>query len=201
MNRQALARPSIVMLPLLCLALALILALGKTPDVEASTAGPIAPGQTAPVTAAPNMLSASAVAPVATPASTSAPAPDATPKATPTTTPAITTVSLAIDFGNGFEMHYTALPHTPKMTAFDVLQRAGEHAHPLTFKHTGSGTTAFISQIGDTTNQKGPESFYWQYRVNGQYAKKGAGAYEISPGDQVRWFYGKYEAAKEPATP
>lgn len=189
MNRQALARPSIVMLPLLCLALALILALGKTPDVEASTAGPIAPA------------AASAVAPDATPASTSAPAPDATPKATPAATPAITTVSLAIDFGNGFEMHYTALPHTPKMTVFDALQRASEHAHPLVFKHTGSGTTAFISQIGDTTNQKGPESFYWQYRVNGQYAKKGAGAFEIAPGDQVRWFYGKYEAAKEPVTP
>lgn len=170
-----------VMLPLLCVVLALILALGKTPDVEASTA--------------------ESDAPVAAAASSAAP--EATPKATPATstatTTATTTVSLDVDFGNGFEMHYTALPHTPKMTAFDVLQRASEHAHPLAFKHTGSGSTAFITQIGDPPkpNQKGPEAFYWQYRVNGQYAKKGAGAYELAPGDQVRWFYGKYQPAKE----
>lgn len=172
---QELSRRSIVVLPLLCVALALVLALGKTPGVEASTS-----------------LSGE---PVPSAKSAPAPAPSPDPAAAPAPVPASTTVSLAIDFGDGFEMHYTALPHTPEMTVFDVLQQAAKHAHPLEFKHSGSGSAAFISQFADKANQKGPEAFYWQFRVNGQYAKKGAGAYEVAPGDQVRWFYAKYERA------
>ena len=47
------------------------------------------------------------------------------------------------------------------------------------------GLGSLVDQIGEKKNGDGGK--YWQYWVNGDYAKVGADAYGINPGDSILW--------------
>ncbi len=101
------------------------------------------------------------------------------------------TVSLTIDFGDGFQMRYTRLKWRPSMTVLDVLHAAKNHAHPLAFKFRGRGATAFVTAIEDVENggAKGPN---WIFRVDGKLGDRSCGAYPVQAGQKVLWSLEKY---------
>lgn len=177
------SRRSLIVLPLVCLVLALVLALGDAPSVSASDAPGVTPDTAASPAAAPTEAQAVAGS-------------RGEPEA-----PASTTVRLQIDFGDGYEVQYSGLAFTKGLSAFGVLESAAAHAHPLAFKHKGSGSTAFVSEIGGIANGRGTDGLYWQFRVNGEYGQHGAGSVPLKAGDTVRWFYGKYDPKGGQAQP
>lgn len=118
------------------------------------------------------------------------PAPAAEPLATPV-------VSLTIDFGDGFQKIYSALPHKPEMTVLDALKAAAAHRHALAFKHTGSGATAMLRSIDGLANEGGAgEGRNWQLWVNDAYATRGMGALILAPGDRVLWRFDIFRPAE-----
>ena len=57
---------------------------------------------------------------------------------------------------------------------------------------TGSGTTAFVQQIGD---QATGSSEGWTYTIDGQRANRGIGSTTLTPPATVKWNYGAYSDA------
>ena len=56
-----------------------------------------------------------------------------------------------------------------------------------------SGSSSYITGIGDLREKDyGPLSG-WMYKVNGTSPQKGAGSYKLSNSDQVLWYYVNYE--------
>ena len=56
-----------------------------------------------------------------------------------------------------------------------------------------SGSSSYITGIGDLYEKDyGPLSG-WMYKVNGTSPQKGAGSYKLSNNDQVLWYYVNYE--------
>ena len=81
---------------------------------------------------------------------------------------------------------------TSGLTVFDLLNRAADAGDGgLEIRSRGAGETAFVEAIGGVVNE-GADGDNWIYVVNEQLADKGAGVYELSPGDQVLWKYGDY---------
>jgi hypothetical protein len=54
----------------------------------------------------------------------------------------------------------------------------------------GSGSMTFVAGIGEFETAGGEG---WSYRVNGQWADRSAGVYQVSPGDQIEWTFGNFE--------
>ncbi len=98
-------------------------------------------------------------------------------------------IRIVIDYGDGVEKHFTALPWKEGMTVFDAMQAAKSHPRGVTFRHRGSGATAFLLQIDDKENQ-GREG-NWVYRVNDKLAERSFGAQELKAGDAVLWKFEK----------
>lgn len=114
-------------------------------------------------------------------------------------TPAVGTLRLCIDFGDGFEKHFTALPASQGMTVADALNSARAHPRGIAFESTGSGSTLFIKSIDGQKNQSGASGNYWQFSINGVYGKRSAGIAPAAPGDTIRWTFGPYDASsREP---
>jgi len=101
------------------------------------------------------------------------------------------TVRLVIAYGDGAELHFTALPWKAEMTVLDALEAAKRHPHGITFTQRGRGTTAMITQIGNLANQGNGKN--WLYSVNDKTAEVGAGAYELADGDRILWEFKEYE--------
>jgi Domain of unknown function (DUF4430) len=101
------------------------------------------------------------------------------------------TVSLAVDFGDGAEVRFKALPWRDGMTVLDALAAAEKHPHGITFAKRGSGAMALITQIDDLKNQGNGKN--WLYSVNGKTATVGAGAYKLKSGDAILWEFKVYE--------
>lgn len=55
----------------------------------------------------------------------------------------------------------------------------------------GTGTTAFVNQIGD---QATSASEGWTFRVDGEFAHQGIGTTELEPPTTIRWTFGDFEA-------
>src|SRR6185369_3043138 len=92
------------------------------------------------------------------------------------------TVRLVIDYGDGVEVHFTALPWTEEMTALDALTAAQKHPRGITFSHRGSGRSAMITAIGNQKNEGGGEkSRNWLFYVNDKPAEVSAGVYKLKP--------------------
>lgn len=98
-------------------------------------------------------------------------------------------IRIVIDYGDGVEKHFTALTWKEGMTVLDAMQAAKSHPRGVTFKHRGSGATAFLLQIDDKENQ-GREG-NWVYRVNDKLAERSFGAQELKAGDAVLWKFEK----------
>ncbi len=101
------------------------------------------------------------------------------------------TVQLVVDFGDGAEVRLTALAHRAGMTALDATVAASAHPHGVKFKLRGTGSTAFVTQIGDLKNEGGgAKSRNWTYSVDGEPADVGVGAFELKPGNIILWKFG-----------
>lgn len=99
-------------------------------------------------------------------------------------------VALTIDYGDGVQKSFAALPWKEKQTVLDVLQAAEKHPRGIKFKHRGSGATVLVTAIDDLANQGGGKS--WLYEVNGKLADRSCGVFEVQPGDKLLWKFGDY---------
>jgi hypothetical protein len=99
-------------------------------------------------------------------------------------------VRLVVDYGDGAQLHWTALPWREGMTVLDALATAAKHPHGITFETRGSGASTLVTRIGDLKNEGNGRN--WLYSVNGKLANVGAGAYKLSAGDAVLWEFKVY---------
>src|SRR5262245_2014877 len=98
------------------------------------------------------------------------------------------TVRLVIDYGDGVTKTITDLPWSKGQTVLDVMNAAKNHPHGITFNASGSGASAFLTQIDDVANQGGGAGKKnWQFWVNAAYADRSFGAYEVQASDVVFW--------------
>jgi len=76
-----------------------------------------------------------------------------------------------------------------EMTVFDALDR---FSPSLNVESTGQGESLFVKSIGGQPNL-GASGDNWIYRVNGKLGDRSCGLYQVSPGDEIVWSFGKYE--------
>ncbi|MDA8745758.1 DUF4430 domain-containing protein [Rubripirellula amarantea] len=83
---------------------------------------------------------------------------------------------------------------TQKVVVEDVLEGTTLEAvmrnvEEIEIDISGSGTTAFVNQIGDvaTGSTEG-----WTYKVDGKHVNVGIGSFELTPPTTVSWSYGEY---------
>src|SRR5262249_30588688 len=105
----------------------------------------------------------------------------------------IPTVELVIDFGDGARMVF-AIEWRRVMTPLMALERASARSHGVDFVFTGSGSSAFVTEIDGLANDmNGQVVQSWMYSVNGHMPRVGCGEYELKPSDIVRWEYAIYD--------
>src|SRR5437588_4130210 len=77
------------------------------------------------------------------------------------------TVRLVIDYGDGVIKTITDLPWSKGQTVLDVMNAAKARPHGIAFRASGSGGSAFLTQIDDVANQGGGAGKRnWQLWVN-----------------------------------
>ena len=96
------------------------------------------------------------------------------------------TVRLVIDYGDGVIKTVTSLPWTKGSTVLDVMNTAKSRPHGISFNYTGSGASAFLTQIDDIANEGGGKK-NWQLWVNTSYADKSFAVHDVQPLDVVFW--------------
>ena len=99
-------------------------------------------------------------------------------------------VQLTIDYGDGVQKIFVALPWKEKLTVFAALQAAVQHPRGIKVQHTGSGETTFVTAIDDRSNE-GQGGSNWRYTVNDQPVPVSAGVAELKAGDTVVWKFEK----------
>ncbi len=104
------------------------------------------------------------------------------------------TVALTVDFGDGFQKQFSALPWYQGMTVLALLERAAEQRRRIVFATRGSGPQTLLVSIDGVENQGGgTRARNWLYSVNGRRAKLGCGARRLAAGDTVLWSFTTYE--------
>jgi hypothetical protein len=106
--------------------------------------------------------------------------------------PIAKTVSLAIDYGDGSQKQFAAIPWKEGQTVFDALQLAAKRRSGLDIAHRGAGATAFVLAFDGVKNEGG-NGKNWRYQVNGKLADRSCAVRELMPGDAVLW---KFEAGQ-----
>jgi hypothetical protein len=103
------------------------------------------------------------------------------------------TVRLVVDYGDGAELHLTAIPWRAEMTVLDALTAVQAHPHGVKFSARGSGRSSLVTKIGDVANEGGGESSRnWMYYVNDKPGDVGAGVRQLKPSDIVLWKFEVY---------
>ena len=103
-------------------------------------------------------------------------------------------VKLIIDYNDGVEKHFTAIPWKEGMTVLDAMRHAKRGSHGIDFKFTGSNDTAFLTQIDDLKNEGGgEEKKNWILRVNKKLATESFGVLELKSKDVVRWKFEEFK--------
>lgn len=94
------------------------------------------------------------------------------------------TVTVVIEIG-GQEILREVEQVQPGTTIADVMSRIEEPA----IKIIGSGSMAFVDSIGELGTTAG---LGWTFRVNGEWADRGVGAYALEPPAEIRWSHGTF---------
>lgn len=103
-------------------------------------------------------------------------------------------VRLHIDFGDGVQKHFTALPWQNGMTVADVLDLAAGHPRGVRYAVDGSGESALLASIDGLQNQgAGSTARNWIYYVNGVRADRSFAVCPVKPFDTVLWTFVAYE--------
>jgi len=93
-------------------------------------------------------------------------------------------VDLAIDYGNGDEQSFSGQVVRQGDTVLDLLETLERQNGIAIEKRNFPGLGVFIEAIHGVHNTN---NSYWQFWVNGEYSKVGAGQYELKDGDKVLW--------------
>jgi len=97
-------------------------------------------------------------------------------------------VRVTIDFGDGFQRVYSSLACPEGKTVFAVMEDMKVHPHPTTFTYSGSGETAFLTEVEGVKNEgTGPDKKNWLCWVNGKFGDESFGVHPLMPGDEVLW--------------
>ncbi len=95
------------------------------------------------------------------------------------------TVRLTIDYGDGVQKVFTALPWKAELTVLGALEAAAGHPRGIKFKNRGSGASAFVTAIDGVENEGRGKN--WTYLVNEKRANKSAGVFTLDAGDSIVW--------------
>lgn len=111
--------------------------------------------------------------------------------------PETKTVRLAIDYGDGVQKVFAAVPWSAGQNVLDVLAWADKHPRGIDLQVSGSGASAFVRSIDGLANEGGGASAKnWLYWQNGKLAQTGAGAREVGAGDELQWKFGVYKPSE-----
>ena len=105
--------------------------------------------------------------------------------------PQLQTVTLRIDYGDGFEKVYGSIEWRDGLTISDMMQHASQHAHPTKFQTRGKDATAFLSSIDGIENQ-GFRKKSWVFYVNGELGSASYAIARLVASDSVLWRYQKF---------
>ncbi len=97
-------------------------------------------------------------------------------------------VSLTIDFGDGRRTEYEPIAWRDGITVYDVTSET--QRYDLKLKTLGTGESAFLANLDGIENE-GADGRNWTYSVNGKTGDRSFGVFELEPGDQVLWTFGK----------
>jgi hypothetical protein len=110
------------------------------------------------------------------------------------------TIRLIIDYGEGVEKHFNALPFTEGMSVASAMAAAKSLSAPrgLVYESKGEGERTILLSIDGLANEgAGKGSRNWLFWVNDQ---PGQTSYAISPlkaGDVAAWRFATYDALKK----
>ena len=78
----------------------------------------------------------------------------------------------------------------PEVASGTLLEEVMRSVKDVPIKIQGSGTTAFVDQIGDraTNSTDG-----WTFKVDGEFANQGIGSITLNPPTTVTWSFGDFE--------
>ena len=100
-------------------------------------------------------------------------------------------IALTVNYGDGVEKRFTAIPWKPGMTVLDVLEAARKHPRGVRFKYRGSGERAFLYQIDEVTNEGKGDN--WIFRINKKLAEESFAVTGVNAGDVILWEFGEYK--------
>jgi hypothetical protein len=98
------------------------------------------------------------------------------------------TVALKIDFGNGAEREFAALPWRRGMTVADLMKEAAKFFPGIRYSQQGEGAMALLTSLDGVANGT-PADRFWLYEINGQPGTVSFAVYELSAGDRVLWAF------------
>lgn len=102
-------------------------------------------------------------------------------------------VTLTIDYGDGVEKRFKAIPWREGMTMLDAMKFAQKHPRGIKYRMVGRGKTAMLTSIDDLANRGGRGSkANWIYRVNGKLGTCSFAIRKLKPKDAVQWRFGAY---------
>lgn len=101
-------------------------------------------------------------------------------------------VTLTVDYGDGAQKKYTAVPWQKGMTVMAAMQWANKHPHGVDFVSRGTGATTMLTQIDDLKN-RGGDSKNWIFRVNDKLADRSCGIFPVKEGDRILWRFERYQ--------
>ncbi len=101
-------------------------------------------------------------------------------------------VEMTIDYGDGAQKRFTAVPWKEGMTVQDALQFAKDHPHGVTFQSRGKGEFGFLSQIDDVKNQAGGGR-NWIFYVNQERAEASFAVTTVPKAGAILWRFEEYK--------
>lgn len=99
---------------------------------------------------------------------------------------------LTIDYGDGAQKRFTAVPWKEGMTVQDAMQFAKTHPHGVTFLSRGKGEFGFLSQIDDVKNQAGGGR-NWIFYVNQERAEASFAVTRVPKAGAILWRFEEYK--------
>jgi hypothetical protein len=99
---------------------------------------------------------------------------------------------LTIQFGNGHERKFDAVPWHQGMTVDDLLSAASRLPDSFSYTVHGDHDMTLLTRINDLRNE-GVSGRNWTYTVNDVRADRSLAVYELKPGDRVLWTFGTQE--------
>jgi len=100
-------------------------------------------------------------------------------------------VKVVIDYGDGVQKHFGAIPWKEELTVFAALEAVTKHPRGVKIVHQGKGETVLVTAIDDLKNEGRGRN--WLYEVNGKLGDRSCAVMPLKAGDSVLWRFRKYE--------